>query len=64
MSRLGLVGPALALLAIDIPMTLYVLRSSLDVLQDTLPGFLHELFTAPNFRGLAAQIMGKESCNT
>ncbi|MBZ5627717.1 MAG: lipopolysaccharide biosynthesis protein [Acidobacteriia bacterium] len=60
-SRMGLVGPALALLAIDIPMTRYVLRSSLAVLRDTPYGFLRELCTAPNFRGLAAQIMGKQS---
>ncbi len=61
LSRMGLVGPALALLAIEIPMTGYVLRSSLTVLRDTPYGFLRELCTAPNFRGFAAQIAGKQS---
>lgn len=61
MTRLGLLGPALALLIIDIPMTRYVLRNSLSVLHDTPRGFFHELCTAPNLRGLTAHAIGKES---
>jgi O-antigen/teichoic acid export membrane protein len=61
MSRFGLVGPALALLAIDVPMTRYVLRSSLAILRETPRGFLNELCTTPNLLGLAVQVMGKES---
>lgn len=56
MPRLGLVGPALALLAVELPMTRYVLQSSLAVLQESPRSFLRELCTMPDFRSFAAQL--------
>jgi O-antigen/teichoic acid export membrane protein len=53
----GLVAAALALLAVDIPMTPYVLWSSISILRDTPRSFLRELCRAPNWRGWAGQIL-------
>lgn len=61
MQRLGLLGPALALLAIDIPMTRFVLRSSLSILRETPHSFVRELCSPPRLRHFAAQITGRSS---
>lgn len=55
MKSIGLTGAAVALFAIDIPMTWYVLRSSLAVLKDSPINFLRQLCTLPHFKVLQSQ---------
>jgi O-antigen/teichoic acid export membrane protein len=49
-ARLGTVGAAIALLAMDGFMTAYVLRTDLECTKDTLKNFVASLVKLPNFR--------------
>jgi O-antigen/teichoic acid export membrane protein len=60
-SKIGLVGPAIALLAVDIVMTRYVLRDSLTILRETPSGFLREVCSPPNIRAWMTQILGRQN---
>ena len=60
MSRFGLLGPALALVAVDVIMVPFVLVSSLSVLHESPYDFLRELVTPPDCGGWMVQLRGKQ----
>jgi O-antigen/teichoic acid export membrane protein len=47
---LGTVGAATALVMMDGVMTVYVLRTALELTKDTMKNFVASLFTVPSFR--------------